>query len=35
MKARSGGGITSNKLVPSKGPKAEPKPKAINPGYTS
>src|SRR6266568_4322807 len=34
-KARSGGGITSNKLVPSKAPKAEPKPKPINPGYTS
>src|SRR6266852_5869437 len=32
-KARSGGGITSNKLVQSKAPKAEPKPRAINPGY--
>ncbi len=32
-KARSGGGITSNKIVPSKAPKVEPKPRAINPGH--
>ncbi len=34
-KARSGGGITSNKLVQSKAPKAEPKPRAISPGGVS
>lgn len=30
-KARSGGGITSNKLVRSKAPKAEPRSKAMSP----
>src|SRR6266852_3002139 len=34
-KARSGGGIMSNKLVQSKTPKAEPKPRAISPGGVS
>ncbi len=31
-KARSGGGISSNKLVQSKAPKAEPRARAISPG---
>jgi hypothetical protein len=31
MKAKSGGGITSNKLVQSKAPKAEPQSRAMSP----
>jgi hypothetical protein len=31
MKIKSGGGITSNKLVQAKGYKTEPKPHAVNP----
>jgi hypothetical protein len=34
-KARSGGGITSNKLVQSRAPKAEPKAHAMSPGGVS
>jgi hypothetical protein len=34
-KAKSGGGITSNKLVTSRAPKVEPRSRAISPGAVS